>query len=326
MPLLIAGIDEAGYGPRLGPLCVGLSVYRVDAWSAGEPAPDLWARLDRAVTREPRDPEGRVAIADSKRLKLSNVAPNPVKHLERGVLAMLHTLGQRPSDDTGLLAAMHADWPPEPWYAGPAKPLPGTSTLALIAIAGNVLSGAMEAAGIALRGLRTIAMGEGRFNELVRDEGSKARATAECVGTHLRAVVELARAEPACEVRVVCDRLGGRTRYADVLAEYVPGAKVRVLEERDERSRYALAVPGLEREPIVQFQVEGEASHLPVALASMAAKLTRELAMRRFNEYWSAQMPELKPTAGYALDAGRWLDDARSLLTAELRGRLIRRA
>ena len=35
----------------------------------------------------------------------------------------------------------------------------------------------------------------------------------------------------------------------------------------------------------------------------MASKYLRELAMRPFNEFWSRHVPELKPTAGYPLNA-----------------------
>lgn len=326
MALLLAGIDEAGYGPRLGPLCVGLSMVRIDGWREGEPAPDLWSMLDGAVSREPRDHHGRIAIADSKRLKLSNVAPNPLKHLERGVLAVLHTLEARPECDSGLVAALASAWPPEPWYEGPPIALPCAGDIASIRIAGNQLASAMERAGVAAVALRVLAMGETRFNQLVRDEGTKAIATAECVGSHLRAILELGGREPGCNLRIVCDRLGGRTRYHDLLASMVPDSRVKILEESEARSRYAVEAPGFAKPAIVQFQVEAESSHLPVALASMIAKLTRELAMRRFNAYWTARMPELKPTAGYALDAGRWLNDTRAMLNPELRGRLVRRA
>lgn len=66
--------------------------------------------------------------------------------------------------------------------------------------------------------------------------------------------------------------------------------------------------------------------HLPVALASMIAKYVRELAMHRFNRYWSKRMPELKPTAGYTLDARRWLADAAQVITKEERAVMVRRA
>ena len=59
------------------------------------------------------------------------------------------------------------------------------------------------------------------------------------------------------------------------------------------------------------FEVDAEAAHFPVALASMAAKLVRELRMARFNRYWGARASELKPTAGYRADAERWLADLR---------------
>ena len=81
----------------------------------------------------------------------------------------------------------------------------------------------------------------------------------------------------------------------------------------------------------VTFMPEAESAHLPVALASMIAKLIRELAMARFNRYWcdrarAAASLELKPTAGYRQDAARWLHDARDILTPEDRRAMIRNA
>jgi hypothetical protein len=53
--------------------------------------------------------------------------------------------------------------------------------------------------------------------------------------------------------------------------------------------------------------------------------------MKRFNEWYCATFrdergTELKPTAGYALDARRWLDDVGETLTAADRAELVRRA
>ena len=38
----------------------------------------------------------------------------------------------------------------------------------------------------------------------------------------------------------------------------------------------------------------------------MTAKYLRELSMRAFNEFWSAHVPNLRPTAGYPNDAQRF--------------------
>ena len=38
----------------------------------------------------------------------------------------------------------------------------------------------------------------------------------------------------------------------------------------------------------------------------MASKYLRETAMLAFNRFWCAQVPELRPTAGYPLDARRF--------------------
>ena len=60
--LIYAGIDEAGYGPMLGPLCIGCSILTVEQHDASTGAPDLWSRLDHAVCRGRKDRGGRLAI------------------------------------------------------------------------------------------------------------------------------------------------------------------------------------------------------------------------------------------------------------------------
>jgi ribonuclease HII len=59
----------------------------------------------------------------------------------------------------------------------------------------------------------------------------------------------------------------------------------------------------------ISFMVDAEESHMPVALASMVSKYTRELLMDRLNAYFIRRIPGLKPTAGYAQDGKRFLED-----------------
>lgn len=318
MALIYAGIDEAGYGPLLGPLCVGLAVFRVQDWSPGDRPPDLWDLLASGVARTANDRKGRVAIADSKKLKLPNSSKtrHPLVHLERGVLAGLSAAGSHPQSDTELFASLRAQLGDQPWYAGAARPVPVGSSADAIAIASNVLAGALARSGVELLELGCIIINESRFNEIVRTTGTKARATLEGVGEHLRCVRD--RWAEQDSVRIVCDRLGGRLGYAGVLERELGVDEVTVIEQSPRVCRYDAGGLG------ILFQPEAEIAHLPVALASMIAKLVRELAMARLNDYWCARMPELKPTAGYTQDARRWLADTAGILTETDRAAMIR--
>ena len=80
MPYLV-GVDEAGYGPNLGPLIISATAW----WTDKEPAEcDLYSQLRAAVVskaiRAVDDP--RIAIADSKKLSKSG---GGVAELELGV-------------------------------------------------------------------------------------------------------------------------------------------------------------------------------------------------------------------------------------------------
>ena len=58
----------------------------------------------------------------------------------------------------------------------------------------------------------------------------------------------------------------------------------------------------------VRFEARGE-SYLPTALASMASKYLRELAMRAVNAFWRRHVEGLRPTAGYPEDTRRFKAD-----------------
>ena len=64
----------------------------------------------------------------------------------------------------------------------------------------------------------------------------------------------------------------------------------------------------------ISFMRESESRHLPVALASMAAKYVRELAMDRLNAFFADHIDDLKPTAGYVQDGRRFLADVEPVI------------
>lgn len=363
MALTVVGMDEAGYGPLLGPLCVGMSAVRVASWEPGERAPDLWKLLGSAVCRKGSDARRRIPVADSKKLKLPNDGKaDPVTHLERGVLAFLGAMGVRPTTDSELLAELGADAGVDEaaWYGGEAVGVPragrtggsgGAGGSAMTGVDANRLGLALREAGAEVMAVRCRVVGEGLFNELVRLAGTKAATTGWALAEHLRHAWDAwGRVDDGGResgLRVVCDRQGGRAAYAGFLEKAMrmpkgkggDGAKemeagsasvrVEVLEEGPVASRYEVrgtGADGAERMMVVRFQVEAEEAFLPVALASMTAKLVRETLMARLNRYWCARVPGLKATAGYTQDGRRWLRDVQAVMTKEERERMVRKA
>ena len=91
-----------------------------------------------------------------------------------------------------------------------------------------------------------------------------------------------------------------------------PAGWVRVVHERPGESRYE--VTGLARPVTVTARPKADGRHPAVALASLACKGLRELAMAEFNAFWAAHVLGLAPTAGYPADAGRFLAAIRPVL------------
>lgn len=308
--LVYAGIDEAGYGPLLGPLCVGCSVFIVNDADPAAGAPNLWRLLDGAVCRSRRDAKNRIAIEDSKKLKGSNASAtsHPLKHLERGVLAMLsasHGAAARlPASDDELFSMLNAadQDGASPWCDVRCE-LPVAQVADELAIASGRIQRAMERAGVSCCMMRCEAIDAAAFNAQVARTNNKATVN---FGAAMRLVEIIRQRWPREHPRIILDRHGGRTHYREELQFSWPHAKIQILAEDDRMSRYRLDCEGALL--TLTFMPDAEEAHLPVALASMTAKYVRELHMLRLNRFFGGLVPELKPTAGYYTDAKRYLE------------------
>jgi len=157
-----------------------------------------------------------------------------------------------------------------------------------------------------------------RFNPVCEREFNDACARAGSKGTVLfRETIRALRGVLAglpehAEVDIMCDKHGGRRRYADLLmAELGPSALV-TERESPAHSSYNLVV---EDRPIrIRFLARADALDLPVALASMTAKFVRELFMESLNDFFASRRAGLRPTAGYTTDGRRFLEDIRPVL------------
>ena len=303
--LIYAGIDEAGYGPLLGPLVVARSVFALAGSDPREPLPSLWTLMRGTVCRRGNDRRRRVAVNDSKQL-FSPAAG--LRHLERGVLSFLYAAAMRPTSLDEILACLAHDPASREitlaWYADPAGAprLPAALEAADLEDCAGRLGRAWARAGVRLAEVNAAVVFEDRFNRLVRDDLSKAACSWRFVAGHLRAIWERYGEQHPW---VIIDRQGGRRNYLDLLATLFPWTQLRSLEAGPQVSSYEVFEGA--RSMRIVFAVEGERAHLPVAYASMTAKYLRELLMARFNAYWQAQAPHVRATAGYHSDGSRFL-------------------
>jgi len=301
---LLIGIDEAGYGPNLGPLCIGATAWWVEKRVAScelreQGGVDLYQLLADIVSCKP-DGE-RIAIADSKQLykPASHSKNSGLRHLERGVLTALTAIGRSATCWQSLLTP-----PTLPWYTGYNCPLPIDASMEEVVRLANRFSQACDSASVQLVDMRTRLVFPGEFNELTEKYGTKGAALSHISIGLLKTILASSRnSQLATRSSITCDKHGGRNRYAALLQHHFPDEWVETIEESRPSSRYRWGPPESRTE--ICFRTEGE-SELPVALASMTAKYHRELAMRAFNAYWASLIPELKPTAGYPQDAKRF--------------------
>ncbi len=301
--MIIAGIDEAGLGPVLGPLVATAAALHVPDEHADA---SMWDLLAPDVVRRPKRRGGAVAFADSKKL-YSRKSKAGLTHLERGVLGMLATRGRTCGTLGDLLGVVAPDVVETlgayPWYADTHLPLPRKLSHDDVGFASNALAAAMERRGMRLEAVRSRVIPAGEFNRIVAVTRNKSTLA---LDQTCRLLAYVWGKAGACS-RVYVDRQGGRVHYLPALQRTFAGCQFKVVDETEDRSAYVVSDRGKRME--ISFAVGAEESHLPAALASMVCKYVRELMMDLLNRFWQGHVADLAATAGYYTDGRRFFGE-----------------
>ncbi|RLS97329.1 MAG: hypothetical protein DWI14_03390 [Planctomycetota bacterium] len=322
---LVLGVDEAGYGPNLGPLVVAVSAWAVDSRLEVLDGLEPFAPEFQAASWTPRS--AFVPFGDSKKIYQSGKGLAGLNFALRFFESIFEVkpsekrpwfeLGQLAQEDLSRVES-------HPWYRckNPVKGLGRANQVDWNSEAScRFAREKLLKLGVRLIGFRLRVLDEAYFNECVDRLGNKSdvlghislelawKVLGECMDFHSFKGIE-----------IYCDRQGGRRKYAGLLSQtyershresQVPFCSV--VGESPKTSVYSMRHAGIATS--IRFQVHGD-SLFPPAAASMVAKWARESLMERFNGYWREVVgPGLKPTAGYAVDAARFARDIEPWIT-----------
>ncbi|MBI9017521.1 MAG: hypothetical protein JEZ07_09710 [Phycisphaerae bacterium] len=301
---ILVGIDEAGYGPILGPLVVSACIFELPDSILKTP---LWDILSHSVCKTRTGAKGRIAINDSKKLHSKF---GDVKHLQRGVLAALTCLDKKtPSNFMQLMQSLDG-WDATifaqyPWYRTAANNWELEIGLGDLAVAVGNLRKDLQANNLAIKDFWSLPLAAGHYNHLIDLTDNKAKVLFQQAAQLIFKAWSKYGSDN--NLQIVCDRQGGRSHYRVPLQRILPDATFKIIKESPTVSSYQLTEN--KRSMKIHFIVKGDSEQLPVALASMASKYVRELMMLMLNKYFNGYFPDLKPTAGYYQDGTRFINE-----------------
>ena len=298
MPIIV-GIDEAGYGPTLGPLVVTSTVFSVpDACKN-----NLWELLDEVVSLEVSRHNDKIVVTDSKKVYS---ASKGLRRLEDAVLSFMFCL-KGAKDSFKDLVKSFSDIKDDsldiyPWYHERDITIPITSNRNSISKYADRLLNIFNKEDVKLIDITSVPVSVYDFNKEIDKVGNKAVVLFnKCAKLLIDVWERFGESTPM----VYIDKHGGRNHYLPLLYPVFEGNFIRTHKEGNLESVYEVIGEG--KKMFISFVQGSETKHFPIALSSMCCKYIREVYMKLFNQFWKQKILDIKPTAGYYTDAKRFL-------------------
>ena len=337
---LVLGIDEAGYGPSMGPFVVVATAWRVPEELAIEQLHELLSPEIQPLplsSRTQARSRAHIPLGDSKKIYSGKHAWESLCEGARFLLQSTNisqkdvsgNQDQKDGESEGAsgIRDLGAELYPKDWtrvknvswlnnlQLGFSEELGFTDSLPTVAHEGREAARSkMHSLGIQLVATRGRLIDEIEWNRLIEYFQNKSSVLSELTLGLAREIAS--DTAIACEsIEIYCDKHGGRNRYQALLMHAFEDQWFDTHAETSKLSRYS--THWADHPLMIQFRVEGD-SLVPSAAASVLAKWTRELAMRALNAFWGDQAIKNgiaipKPTAGYYVDAMRFAADIAEL-------------
>lgn len=275
--MFVVGVDENGLGPLLGPLVTTAVTLEVTRYQ-----PDKHGGIGREL-----------GIDDSK----ATAGFGQMRVAEGLALAVFERLwGHTARDVDALFEGLLLDRPgalqghcpsrsqAQCWSVQPTVPCFDGD----VAQGREILAG-LRARGVHLVHVRSAVACTGTLNRLLRKGQSRVEVDLELME---RLVID-ARAKAGSDLRAICGMVGGIRSYPEKLRHL---CRADLRPRRAQGGTLAYDVAGVGH---LRFEIDADARHLPVALASMLGKYVRELWMERQNRFYRAHQPSLEEVSGY---------------------------
>ncbi len=277
--MLVMGVDENGLGPRLGPLVATSLTLQTPRYNRA-------ALCARGLS---------LGLTDSK----ETGGFGRMSFIESVALALLKRVGSGvPGSADALLDGLHAGGRARLRACCPDSATAAqcwTAELELPVFGGNVslgeelierLIGRSELRIIDVQSRLACA---GILNTKLAQGRNKMAVDLELFEDLIASV----RTRHGAPLLALCGMIGGIRDYASRMAGFGPSKPQPIASLRAQR-RYA--IDGLGE---IRFEVDADARHLPVALASIVGKYVREVCMLRIGEFYRRDDASLRLSSGY---------------------------
>ncbi|XZE35102.1 hypothetical protein SH501x_000587 [Pirellulaceae bacterium SH501] len=331
---IVIGVDEAGYGPSMGPLVIAATAWWVPNVLVADQLAESFADCFQPKPSLPRG--DFLSIGDSKKILIGKYGwPS----LSLAAQWILRESMRQASESASLRMLLQDDWSrlqTVPWYRDltQGSQLPVHRYLgnqhdsssdsktrdSLLATISPKISERLASSGVKLLDTQARCIDEPEFNRLVSLSGNKSTVLSD-LSLSLAKSIAIRAAATAAEflntpqshpARLKCiemffDKHGGRNRYQALLMNAFDGVWVECDCEGPRISTYRAKWGDYQIQ--FSFRVGGD-SLIPSGAASVIAKWVREHSMASLNAYWEQEAKEqIRPTAGYYVDALRFAEE-----------------